>query len=111
MKNQHEKIKGYRDLSQQDIDLMNRVKNKGAELLALQAELAGRLETDFEVKSQAAYMAQQGTGFDIYQGASDEAQEWRRFHAAEPRRWAAIAKTDIQTGLMALIRSIAQPSF
>ena len=32
MENQHQKIKGYRDLSQTEIDLMNEVKEKGAEL-------------------------------------------------------------------------------
>jgi hypothetical protein len=110
MKDQHEKIKGYRDLSQEEIDLMNRIKATGAELLALQAEVACRLETATEIKAQAAVKAQEGTGFNVYQGASDEAQEWRRFNAAEPKRWAAIAKTDIQTGLMALTRAVAQPS-
>lgn len=29
--------------------------------------------------------------------------------AAHDQRWAAIAKTDLQTGFMALIRAIAQP--
>lgn len=33
MDNQHKKIKGYRDLSQEEIDLMNRIKEKGQELL------------------------------------------------------------------------------
>jgi len=50
MENQHRKIKGYRDLSKEEIDLMNRIKEKGAELLSLQAELVGRLDIDFEVK-------------------------------------------------------------
>lgn len=31
MENQHRKIKGYRELSQEEIDLMNKVKEKGAE--------------------------------------------------------------------------------
>ena len=30
--------------------------------------------------------------------------------AAEPQRWAAIGKTDIQTGIMALVRAVAQPA-
>ncbi|MBD8163298.1 Acb2/Tad1 domain-containing protein [Erwinia persicina] len=110
MENQHRKISGHRQLSPEEIDLMNRIKTKGTELLALQAELAGRLNTDFEIKVNAAKAAQEGTGFDVYQGASDEAQEYRRFHAAEPLRWAAIAKTDIQTGIMALVRAVEQPA-
>ena len=32
MKDQHEKIKGYRDLSQEEIDLMNEVKEMAADL-------------------------------------------------------------------------------
>ena len=32
MENQHRQIKGYRDLSQAEIDLMNEIKAKGAEL-------------------------------------------------------------------------------
>lgn len=35
MDNQHQKIKGYRDLSQDEIDLMNEIKAKGEELSAL----------------------------------------------------------------------------
>lgn len=32
MENQHRQIKGYRELSQAEIDLMNEIKTKGAEL-------------------------------------------------------------------------------
>ncbi|MCZ7655540.1 MAG: hypothetical protein M5R42_16745 [Rhodocyclaceae bacterium] len=35
MENQHKHIKGYRDLSQEEIALMNEVKNKAAEVGAL----------------------------------------------------------------------------
>ncbi|MBJ8954470.1 Acb2/Tad1 domain-containing protein [Citrobacter braakii] len=110
MENQHRKIAGYRELLPEEIDLMNRIKAKGAELLALQAELDCRLKTDYDLKHAAACDAQHGTGFNVYQGASDEAQEFRRFIAAEPIRWAAIAKTDLQTGIMALVRAVAQPT-
>lgn len=71
MENQHKKIKGYRDLSQTEIDLMNEVKEKGAEL----GELVEKLMTT--------------DGLD--------------------KRWISIGKTDLQTGLMALVRGIAQP--
>ena len=50
MENQHRKITGYRELTNEEIDLMNRIKAKGKELLQLQAELAGRLATDLECK-------------------------------------------------------------
>ena len=103
MENQHRKIKGYRELSQEEVDLMNRIKAKGKELLDLQAELAGRLNTDLEVKQVAAKRAPDDE-------ASPECAELRRFQAAEPMHWAAIGKTDIQTGIMALVRAVAQPS-
>lgn len=114
MENQHRKIKGYRELSQEEVDLMNRIKEKGAELLALQAELAGRLDTDTEVKLAEARRSIQGMEYEgrhytVYNGNTDECHEYRRFEAAEPLRWAAIGKTDIQTGIMALVRAVAQP--
>jgi len=39
MDNQHKKIKGYRDLTQQEIDLMNKVKEKAEEVGCLIDEL------------------------------------------------------------------------
>lgn len=39
MENQHRKIKGYRELNQDEIDLMNKVKEKAAEVGALCDEL------------------------------------------------------------------------
>lgn len=115
MENQHRKIAGYRELSEAEIDLMNRIKAKGAELLALQAELFGRLDTDREVKQSEARRSMagkeyNGTPYTEHTGASDECQEYRRFMAAEPMRWASIGRTDIQTGIMALVRAVAQPA-
>lgn len=106
MENQHRKIKGYRDLSQTEVDLMNQIKEKGEELLALQAVLVGRLSTDLEVKQAAAEHSQLAPN-DF---ASEEYQEFNRFNKAEPLRWAEIGKTDIQTGIMALVRAVAQPT-
>ena len=72
MKNQHRQITGYRDLSQEEIDLMNRVKDAGAGLENL---IAGMRQVD---------------GID--------------------GRWLSIAQTDLQKGLMALVRSLAKPT-
>lgn len=41
MDNQHRKISGYRDLSEAEIDLMNRIKAKAAEVGALVEEIMG----------------------------------------------------------------------
>lgn len=73
MENQHRQIKGYRELSQDEIDLMNEIKAKGAEL----GELVEKLRA--------------ADGLD--------------------QRWVSIGATDFQTGLMALTRSVAQPTF
>lgn len=73
MDNQHRQIKGYRELSQEEIDLMNEIKTKGAEM----GELVEKLR-------QAQSLDQ---------------------------RWVSIGATDFQTGLMALTRSVAQPTF
>lgn len=104
MENQHRKISGYRELSQTEIDLMNRIKAKGAELLDLQAELVDMLKLQEVAKINA--MDQASTN-DV---EAEAKAEFSRFHAAEPFRWSAIGKTDIQTGIMALVRAVAQPA-
>ena len=43
--NQHKKIKGYRDLSQEEINLMNKVKEKASEV----GDLIGLLEATGEM--------------------------------------------------------------
>lgn len=72
MENQHQHIKGYRDLSQAEIDAMNAIKVKGEELGALVASLRGNASLD--------------------------------------QRWVSIGATDLQTGIMALVRAVAQPT-
>ena len=83
---------------------MNRIKAKGAELLALQAELVALLEA--QLRNEKANLLAESP----YSSDADRQAELRRFEAAEPMRWAAIAKTDIQTGIMALVRAVAQPA-
>jgi hypothetical protein len=73
MENQHRQIKGYRELSAEEIALMNEIKTKGAEL----GELVDKLR------------------------ASDGLDQ----------RWVSIGATDLQRGLMALTRGVAQPIF
>jgi len=73
MENQHRKIKGYKELSQAEIDLMNEIKSKGAEL----GELVEKLKATETVD----------------------------------KHWVSIGATSLQTGLMALTRSVAKPSF
>ena len=73
MDNQHKLIKGYRDLSQDEIDAMNEIKEMGNRLGALCDNL-----------NSAALPTTDG-------------------------RWVAIGKTQLQQGIMALVRAVARP--
>lgn len=72
MENQHRKITGYRELSQEEISLMNLVKTLG--------ERAG------------------------------EIVQLLRDTSSADQRWVSIGATDMQTGLMALVRAVAKPT-
>lgn len=65
-------ITGYRDLTQQEIDLANELKEPASVVGEKVDQVMGRVDTD--------------------------------------KRWAAIARTDLQTGFMALIRSVLKPT-
>lgn len=80
MENQHQKIKGYRDLSQAEIDLMN----EGKELASKVGEFCAKLD------AMPAPGAASDYGID--------------------KRWVAIGKTHLQQGFMAAIRAIARPT-
>ncbi len=71
MENQHRKIKGYRELSQEEINAMNAVKAEGERLGLLVEELRNNPDLD--------------------------------------SRWIDIAEAHLQQGIMAAVRSIAQP--
>jgi len=77
--NQHQKIKGYRDLSEEEIALMNEAK----ELSIKVGEFVDKVQSKVS-----------GDDLSI---------------TIDPR-WLAIGRTDLQTGFMALIRSIARPT-
>ena len=69
--NQHKQITGYRDLTQEEIALMNEIKAKANEVGAIIEKVA------------------------VTQGIDG--------------RWLAIGKTSLQSGFMALTRSVARP--
>lgn len=97
MENQHRKIKGYRELSQVEIDLMNEIKQKGEEL--------GEL-----IKKVEGHLTQQQQNAVVDSISTDGGEEVFRLLQAEPMRWCKIAQTDMQQGIMFLIRSVAQPT-
>ena len=99
MENQHTKIKGYRDLSQKEIDLMNEIKTKAEEINLLIGKVRGHLFC--QQRDSDLAMTQKDFGCAI---------ESNRLIEAQPVRWLSIATTDLQTGLMELTRSVAQPT-
>jgi hypothetical protein len=60
MDNQHKKIKGYRDLSQEEIDAMNAVKAEGERLRLLIEELRDNSDLDQRWVDIAETHLQQG---------------------------------------------------
>lgn len=94
MENQHRKITGYRELSQEEIDLMNKIKALGPQI----EDIIEEVRLFILNKAQAARNA-----------LDTETQD--RLRDATPERFAALAKTEFQTGLMYLTRSVAQPTF
>lgn len=94
MENQHRQIKGYRELNQTEIDLMNRIKSFGPQL----QELCEDIEKHLDTQRNSAFM---GQGVD----------EIERLDHAEPTTWLFEGKHTLQVGLMKLTRSIAQPGF
>ena len=92
MDNQHKKIKGYRDLSQEEIDLMNRIKAKGEEV----GELINELET---LRNSITF-----SGVPIKRSDGLTAKQ-----ASESGRCRSLAKTNLQTGFMWFVRAVALP--
>lgn len=89
MENQHRKITGYRELTQDEIDLMNEIKALGAQF----GELVEKVNAVNRVLS------------DVDEDGHALIKESDAF------RWSAIAKTHLQEGCMALTRSVAKPRF
>lgn len=97
MENQHRKIKGYRELTQEEIDLMNRIKNFGPEL-------------DTLTKDIDAYLTGQALAALPVQ-AGDNTEELDRVDHAQPCLWLEEGRVSLQKGLMFLTRAVAQPTF
>lgn len=60
MENQHQKISGYRELSQEDIDAMNEIKSAGSDLENLIAKLKQDTSRDQRWVAIAETHLQQG---------------------------------------------------
>jgi hypothetical protein len=89
------KITGYRQLGPTETALMNEAKAIGAQM----QDLVNRLRDYHKAQREAAE--------DLNPPLQTERL---RLIDAEPERWLAMGRTDIQTGVMKIVRSIAQPA-
>lgn len=86
MDNQHRKIKGYRELSAEEIELMNIIKERGVELRNLIEEVNNHLD----------------------RGLDDE-EVCDRISRVDAYFWLNSAEADLKVGIMKLVRAVAQP--
>lgn len=94
MDNQHRKISGYRELGAVEIALMNDIKSAGPQLAALCRRVSHHL-----IEQQEAALRADGNA------------ESHRLENADPHHWVRVGTTQLQQGLMALTRAVAQPEF
>ena len=94
---ENQKLTGYRNLSQAETDLINEIKAKGVELGALVEKLFDHARQQLE---QA----------NAHGAATCDFTEFQRLTDAEPHHWVATGATNLQQGLMALTRAVAQPT-
>jgi len=96
MDNQHKLIAGYRDLTEDEIALMNEVKAKSAEVGTLVERLRERLPA-FKMDGAPIQV-----GGQTLIGVTEE--------AFETDRWMTIGQDHLQQGFMALTRAVARPT-
>lgn len=87
-------VKGYRNLTEEDVALMNELKELGETIETALYKVMAHVE-----KCRAT------------EGLSEinKVIEYERLDRATPERFLALAKTNMQTGLMQAIRAVAQP--
>jgi hypothetical protein len=93
MDNQHKKIKGYRDLTEQEIAIMNEIKAHGEET----KRLLDKIE-DMRQEQEVFFKEEE----DSYNGITHE--KLRESYAA-----LRLAKDHLQTGQMWFVRAVALP--
>jgi SH3-like domain-containing protein len=101
MENQHRRIKGYRELNETEIALMNSIKEKSQELAELISKVNAHLTAQNDAVQQCSCKDETGPW----------SQECDRLEAAEPFTWMQQGKMHLQEGMMCLTRAVAQPTF
>lgn len=112
MENQHRKITGYRELSQEEIDLMNEIKAKGDDIGKLVNKLEARLGSEIHNLKATEPTMPLDTDAETADLYVANMQTWiaANYSYAEGHRWKNIAKDHLQQGIMALVRAVARPS-
>lgn len=85
-------IKGYRELTPEELALINAIKEHEASTAALMERVHGHLSGQLQTALNQT-----------------DKTELERYDRAQSQRWAAMARTDFQTAYMALVRAVAQP--
>ena len=98
MDNQHRKIKGYRELSSEEIALMNEIKALSPQLEAVLEKVKKHVETQ-------RYSCRCDANMQVV-----DVEEDQRLDKATPERFLQLAQNDFQTALMYLTRAVAQPT-
>ena len=106
-----EPIKGYRTLTPEELILINTIKVvTGSELLKALNDVRLHISRQRAAVALINRDAQQAQVFEEAKALREKASaELKRIDDATPERWAAIANTHFQEGLMALVRAVAQP--
>jgi hypothetical protein len=89
MDNQHKLIKGYRDLPQGEIDMMNEAKKIQAQAKELTAKIKVHLAAQNEFAGE---------------------DEFKRINAADPYTWLITGEHELETAIMKIVRAVAQPA-
>lgn len=92
MDNQHKMIKGYRDLSAEEVALINEIKA----VAVIVGKLVENVDTALNAQWEEAY--------------EYDSEEHARLMYVQPFMWLQRAKDDLQTGFMKLTRAVAQPT-
>lgn len=90
-------VTGYRDLTEVELAMVNRVKKMGTQIEALVFEI----DAHINAQKDRARIALDGTA---------ALAEGSRLRRAQPDKWLVLAVQDLQAGLMKLTRAVAQPS-
>lgn len=102
MENQHRAISGYRELTQTEIDLMNKIKALGPQIEAVCDEIKAHINAQRE-----ACLDADGENGPVVVAPEEQA----RLDRAEPERWLQWGRDAMQNNLTMLTRAVAQPTF